>query len=110
MTISRRSFDRLSIGSAACTIEAECTIEKGDGAALAIDALGQFAPEAWPELTFMFHPSVAALEFSAGTAGTYARVREPRGEDKAPRRIEGTRETILFWRNNEGCSRGRCWN
>jgi hypothetical protein len=86
------------------TFERELSVafDAPDAPQLAIGALGQFAPEAWPDLTFAFHPSVKALEFSTGTAEVYALAKEPHGEQEALGRIEGTRETILFWRNDSG--------
>ncbi|CAN2535234.1 hypothetical+protein [Methylocapsa aurea] len=42
-----------------------------DAEPLAIDALGGFAPEQWPGLSFAFHPSLILLELEAGTIATH---------------------------------------
>lgn len=70
--------------------------DAADAPALAIDALREVGVDDWPRLVFALHPSVAVLDFAAGTAQLYESLNE-RGE--APIVRDGE-ETVVFWRSD----------
>lgn len=65
-----------------------------DAEPLAIDALGAFAPDQWPRLSFRFHPSLILLELETGTIATHEAAVE---RQEPPPRGEG-RGHVAVWR------------
>jgi hypothetical protein len=70
--------------------------DAADAPAAAMESLRDTSAEAYPHLTFDFHPSVTLLDLGGGTAGIY----EVLAGEKEPPAIREGREAILFWRND----------
>ncbi len=74
--------------------------DSADEAPLSVQALADFSPQDWPSLMFVFQPSVALLELTAGTLAAYssAMSEEAAEGEESPR--EGV-EYAAVWRVNE---------
>lgn len=71
-----------------------------DADALSIDALGQVPPEAWPVLTFEFHPALNLFEVSHDVAPFQAAVAAETDLDGPPEPLEAP-QTWAAWREAE---------
>lgn len=70
--------------------------DAADAPTLTIGALRDASVEDWPQLVFMFHPSVTLLDLAGGTAQLYEALAE--AEEQPP--IQDGRETIVFSRSD----------
>lgn len=70
--------------------------DAADAPVAAMGSLRDTSAEAWPHLTFGFHPSVTLLDLYGGTVGIY----EALADGKEPPATRKSSEAILFWRND----------
>jgi hypothetical protein len=74
-----------------------------DADALGVDALAAVPPEAWPVLTFDFHPALNTAALGHDVSLFQQAVARDEHPDAAPAEIAGGPETWAFWRDAETC-------
>tara|TARA_R110002072_G_scaffold115355_1_gene245609 strand:- start:1406 stop:2203 length:798 start_codon:yes stop_codon:yes gene_type:complete len=74
-----------------------------DAAALGVAALAAVPPEAWPVLTFDFHPALNTALLAHDVAPFQQAVAKDQDPEAAPEVIAGGPESWAFWRDGETC-------
>lgn len=74
-----------------------------DGDALGVAALAAVPPEAWPVLTFDFHPALNTAALTHDVAPFQQAVANDRDPEAAPQAVPDAPQTWAFWRDGETC-------
>lgn len=74
-----------------------------DADAIGVTALAAVPPDAWPVLTFDFHPALNTAVLAHDVAPFQQAVANDRDPDAAPAPNPGGPQTWAFWRDGESC-------
>lgn len=92
-----RGDDARAVGLAQFERALTDAFDAADAPTQEVESLAGFAPESWPRLAFLFHPSLRLLKVAAGTIEAYAALMSDE-EQEIPTPQEGE-EIIAVWRS-----------